>query len=59
MSEDFRNFAAKFCTNGENIHGTGITPDITVELSEEVLSQDYSRDIDPQFQKALEIIREK
>ena len=48
-----------YCPNGENIHGTGIAPDITVELSEEVLSQDYSRDIDPQFQKALEIIREK
>ena len=48
-----------YCPNGENIHGTGITPDITVELSEEVLSQEYSRDIDTQFQKALEVIREK
>ena len=48
-----------YCPNGENIHGKGIEPDITVELSEEVLSQDYSRDIDTQFQKALEVIREK
>ncbi|MCQ2968982.1 MAG: S41 family peptidase [Clostridium sp.] len=48
-----------YCPNGENIHGKGIEPDITVELSEEVLNQDYSRDIDAQFQKALEVIREK
>ena len=48
-----------YCPNGENIHGKGIEPDITVELSEEVLSQEYSRDIDTQFQKALEVIREK
>lgn len=48
-----------YCPNGENIHGTGITPDITVELGEEVLNQEYSRDIDAQFQKALEVIREK
>lgn len=48
-----------YCPNGENIHGKGIEPDITVELSEEALSQEYSRDIDTQFQKALEVIREK
>ena len=48
-----------YCPNGENIHGKGIEPDINVELSEEVLSQEYSRDIDTQFQKALEVIREK
>ena len=45
--------------HGENIHGKGIEPDINVELSEEVLSQEYSRDIDTQFQKALEVIRQK
>lgn len=48
-----------YCPNGENIHGKGIEPDINVELSEEVLSQEYSRDIDTQFQKALEVIRQK
>ena len=48
-----------YCPNGEYIHGTGIEPHITVELSEEVLSQDYSRGIDTQFQKALEVIRQK
>ena len=48
-----------YCPNGENIHGKGIEPDINVELSEEVLSQEYSREIDTQFQKALEVIRQK
>lgn len=48
-----------YTPNGENIHGTGIEPDITVEIPEEILHQDYDRSIDPQFQKALEVIREK
>ena len=48
-----------YTPNGENIHGTGIAPEITVEIPQEVLETEYSRDIDPQFQKALEIIREK
>ncbi len=48
-----------YTPNGENIHGTGIAPEITVEIPQEVLEAEYSRDIDPQFQKALEIIREK
>lgn len=48
-----------YSPKGTNIHGVGIEPDVTVELSEEILSQDYSREIDNQFQKALEIIREK
>ena len=45
--------------DGENIHGTGIVPDITVESPQEVLEVEYSRQIDPQFQKALEVIKEK
>ncbi len=47
-----------YTPNGENIHGTGIAPDIEVELTQEVLDQEYSREIDPQFQKALEVIKE-
>ena len=47
-----------YTPNGENIHGTGIAPDIKVELTQEVLDQEYSREIDPQFQKALEVIKE-
>ena len=38
---------------------TGITPDITVEIPQEILEKDYDRNIDPQFKKALEVIRDK
>ena len=48
-----------YTPDGENIHGTGISPDITVEIPQEVLEAEYSRDIDTKFNKALEVIREK
>ena len=48
-----------YTPNGENILGTGIEPNIVVEIPQEVLDMDYDRSIDPQFQKALEVIREK
>ena len=48
-----------YTPDGENIHGTGIAPDINVEIPKEVLELEYSRSIDPQFQKALEVIKEK
>lgn len=48
-----------YCPNGENIHHVGIVPDITVEIPKEILNKPYDRDIDPQFQKALEVIKEK
>ena len=44
---------------GENIHGTGITPDIEVEYPNELREQLYDRAKDPQFTKALEVIKEK
>lgn len=47
-----------YTPNGENIHKVGISPDIEVKLSDE-LRQSYSRAKDPQFSKALEILREK
>ena len=37
---------------GELIHGIGITPDVVVEMTEE----DYANDVDPQLDKAVEII---
>ena len=33
--------------------------DITVEIPQEILEKDYDRNIDPQFKKALEVIRDK
>ncbi|WP_138203493.1 S41 family peptidase [Haloimpatiens lingqiaonensis] len=55
---------AKYYTpSGKNIHKIGINPDIEVkyseELKEETAKSGYNRSKDPQFQKALEIIKEK
>lgn len=48
-----------YTPNGENIHKVGIKPDIEVKISEELLKQSYDRNNDPQFDKALEVIKEK
>lgn len=51
---------AKYYTpNGENIHKIGIQPDVKVEYPEDLLKKPYSRSSDPQFSKALELIKEK
>jgi carboxyl-terminal processing protease len=51
---------AKYYTpNGENIHKIGIEPDVKVEYPEDLLKKPYSRSSDPQFSKALELIKEK
>lgn len=47
-----------YTPNGENIHGTGIKPDIDVELPKSV-AEKYDRSLDPQFKKALEVIKDK
>lgn len=47
-----------YTPNGENIHGTGIKPDIDVELPKSV-AEKYNRSLDPQFNKALEVIKDK
>lgn len=55
--------SAKYYTpNGICIHGTGIEPDISIDLPDEL--KDYyistlEHDKDTQLQKALEVIREK
>ena len=48
-----------YTPNGENIHKIGIKPDIEVEIPKEILEQEYDRNIDPQFNKGLEVIKEK
>ncbi|EOR25214.1 MULTISPECIES: S41 family peptidase [Clostridium] len=48
-----------YTPNGENIHKVGIKPDIEVTIPEEILSKEYDRSIDPQFNKALESIKDK
>lgn len=47
-----------YSPNGKNIHKQGITPDIVVEIPEETRKQPYSRDTDPQYKKAFEVISE-
>ena len=48
-----------YTPNGENIHKVGIKPDIEVEIPDEILEQDYDRSIDPQYIKAVEVIKGK
>lgn len=48
-----------YTPNGENIHKIGIKPDIEVAIPEEMLSKEYNRSIDPQFNKGLEVIKDK
>lgn len=51
---------AKYYTpSGENIHGTGINPDIEVKYPIELLEKPYDRSLDPQFNKAVEVLKEK
>lgn len=50
---------AKYYTpSGENIHKKGISPDVEVAYPVDS-KQTYSQSTDPQFQKALEIIKQK
>lgn len=48
-----------YTPNGENINKVGIKPDYEVELTEKDVQGGYSKEVDPQYQKALEIINEK
>ena len=48
-----------YTPKGNNIHKKGIEPDEVVEIPQEVREQKYDRSIDPQFQKGLEIIKNK
>lgn len=48
-----------FTPSGENIHKVGIKPDVEVEYPIELREKPYSRSTDPQFNKALEVIKEK
>ena len=48
-----------FTPNGINIHGTGVVPDIVVELPEVSENQAAENQEDVQLNKAIEVIREK
>lgn len=48
-----------YTPNGENIHHTGIKPNIEVKYPDELRQKPYDRSTDPQFAKALEIAKGK
>ncbi len=48
-----------YTPSGENIHGTGIKPDIEVKYPEDLRGKEYNRSVDPQFNKALEVLKSK
>ncbi len=48
-----------YTPNGENIHHTGIKPDVAVTYPDELRQKAYDRSVDPQFSKALEIAKSK
>lgn len=51
---------AKYYTpNGEYIHHKGINPDIQIKYPDDLKNKAYDRNVDPQFQKALEVIKSK
>ena len=52
--------AKYFTPKGQDIHGKGVTPDVTVEMDEAVKNKtSITIDEDNQLQKALEIVRTK
>lgn len=56
----FKVTVSKYYTpHGENIHESGIDPNYEVVLKEGVTPKDFTTDMDNQFQKALEVIKEK
>lgn len=48
-----------YTPNGENIHKKGIAPDIEVTIPKEIQEKGITRSNDPQFNKALEVIKDK
>lgn len=48
-----------YTPKGENIHKTGIKPDVEIAYPKELETEVYNRETDPQMQKAIEILQEK
>ena len=48
-----------YTPNGENINKVGINPDYEIELNEDELKDEYTKEKDSQINKALEILNEK
>lgn len=48
-----------YTPDGENIHKVGIAPDIEIVYPDELKEKAYDRSVDPQFNKAIEEIKQK
>ncbi|MEG0672239.1 S41 family peptidase [Clostridium sp.] len=48
-----------YTPKGNNIHKKGIEPDVVVEIPDDIKEQPYDKNIDPQYKKALEVIKDK
>ncbi len=48
-----------YTPSGVNIHKIGITPDVVVDYPDTLKTKTYDRNVDPQFQKALEVMKDK
>ncbi|MCR5031488.1 MAG: S41 family peptidase [Lachnospiraceae bacterium] len=48
--------SAYYTPNGNNIHGTGIAPDVEIEMDTDAY---YDEGVDNQLEKGLEVLREK
>lgn len=48
-----------FTPSGEDIHKKGVKPDVEVLYPQELLEKPYDRTTDPQFNKALEVMKGK
>ena len=48
-----------YTPKGEDINKKGISPNTEVKYPEELLKKPYNRENDPQFKKALEVVKEK
>lgn len=48
-----------YTPKGENINHKGIKPDVEVKYPAELKEKPYDRSVDPQFNKAMEIIKKK
>lgn len=48
-----------YTPSGENIHHIGIKPEVEVVYPQELKEKAYNRSVDPQFEKALELAKDK
>ncbi|MGN0394132.1 MAG: S41 family peptidase, partial [Coprococcus sp.] len=51
--------AKYFTPNGNDIHGKGVAPDIEIKLPDDYTAEDFQGEKDTQYQKGIEVLKEK